>query len=366
MSQAQYNLHTKTDYLNRKMFLDPAGPVTIQRFEEVKYPKIAKFEETARGFFWQPEEISLTKDANDFKEASDAVKHIFTSNLLRQTALDSLQGRAPSQVFTPVVSLPELEALIYNWSFFETNIHSKSYSHIIRNIYNVPKDVFNTIHDTQEIIDMASSVGKYYDDLHRINCAKELGQPVEEIEHVRAIYMALHASYALEAFRFMVSFATSLAMVENKIYIGNGNIISLILQDELLHTEWTAWLINNVAKDDQDFVELEKECEAEVHALYMEVIQEEKMWAEYLFKLGPVIGLNANILKDFVDYTAFNRLKDIGIKYAGEHPKSSPIPWFNKHTNINKKQTALQENESTNYVIGVMSNEVSYDELPEL
>jgi len=159
MSQAQYNLATKTDYLHRKMFLDPAGPVTIQRFEEVKYNKLAKYEQEARGFFWVPEEISLSKDANDFKEASDTVKHIFTSNLLRQTALDSLQGRGPAQVFTPVVSIPELEALMYNWSFFETNIHSRSYSHIIRNIYNVPKDVFNTIHDTKEIVDMASSVG---------------------------------------------------------------------------------------------------------------------------------------------------------------------------------------------------------------
>jgi len=366
MSRAQYNLNTKTDYLNRKMFLDPAGPVTIQRFEEVKYPKIAKFEETARGFFWQPEEISLTKDANDFKEASDAVKHIFTSNLLRQTALDSLQGRAPSQVFTPVVSLPELEALIYNWSFFETNIHSKSYSHIIRNIYNVPKEVFNTIHDTQEIIDMASSVGKYYDDLHRINCAKELGQPVEEIEHVRAIYMALHASYALEAFRFMVSFATSLAMVENKIFIGNGNIISLILQDELLHKGWTAYLINQVIKDDSRFAAIKQECESEVYQLYVDVIREEKAWADYLFNKGPVIGLNANVLKDFVDYTAAGALKEIGIKYQGNSPKSTPIPWFNKHSDTSKKQTALQENESTNYVLGVMSESLDYDQLPSL
>ena len=231
MSKAQYNLNTKTDYLNRKMFLDPAGPVTIQRFEEVKYKKIADFDATARGFFWQPEEVSLTKDSNDFKEASDAVKHIFTSNLLRQTALDSLQGRGPTQVFTPVCSLPEVEALMYNWGFFETNIHSKSYSHIIRNIYNVPKDVFNTIHDTQEIVGMASSVGKYYDDLHRLNCLKEINGAVNEKEHIKAVWLALHASYALEAFRFMVSFATSLAMVENKIFIGNGNIISLILQD---------------------------------------------------------------------------------------------------------------------------------------
>jgi len=366
MSKAQYNLKTKTDYVNRKMFLDPAGPVTIQRFEEVKYNKVVDFEKTARGFFWVPEEISLTKDANDFKDASDAVKHIFTSNLLRQTALDSLQGRGPSQVFAPVVSLPELEALIYNWTFFETNIHSRSYSHIIRNIYNVPKEVFNTIHDTQEIVSMASSVGNYYDKLHIINCRKELGETIPEKDYIKAIWLALHASYALEAFRFMVSFATSLAMVENKIFIGNGNIISLILQDELLHKGWTAFLINQVVKEDPRFAEIKAECEQEVYQLYMDVIKEEKDWADYLFKLGPVIGLNATILKEFVDYTAVGALKDIGIKYNHPAPKSTPIPWFNKHSDTSKKQTALQENESTNYVIGVMSDAIDYDELPAL
>ena len=367
MSKQQYNLTTKTDYLNRKMFLDPEGPVTIQRFEEVKYNKIQKIEQTARGFFWVPEEISLSKDANDFKDASDAVKHIFTSNLLRQTALDSLQGRGPAQVFTPCVSLPELEALMYNWSFFETNIHSRSYSHIIRNIYNVPKEVFNTIHDTQEIVDMASSVGDYYDKLHELNCFKEINpKTVSEKSHIKAIWLALHASYALEAFRFMVSFATSLAMVENKIFIGNGNIISLILQDELLHKEWTAFMINQVVKEDPRFAEAKVECEAEVYQLYMDVIREEKTWADYLFNRGPVIGLNANILKDFVDYTAVGALKDIGIKYQSPAPRNTPIPWFNKHSDTSKKQSALQETESTNYVIGVMSESLDYDQLPNL
>ena len=366
MSKEQYNLNTRTDYLSRKMFLDPAGPVTIQRFEEVKYKKIADFEATARGFFWQPEEISLSKDANDFKDASDAIKHIFTSNLLRQTALDSLQGRGPTQVFTPVCSLPEVEALMYNWGFFETNIHSKSYSHIIRNIYNVPKDVFNTIHDTQEIISMASSVGKYYDDLHLINCQKESGETIDEQTHIKAIWLALNASYALEAFRFMVSFATSLAMVENKIFIGNGNIISLILQDELLHKGWTAYLINQVVKEDTRFAQAKIDCEQEVYGMYVDVIREEKQWADYLFKKGPVIGLNANILKDFVDYTAVDALKQIGIKYQQAAPRSTPIPWFNKHVDTSKKQTALQESESTNYVIGVMSEGIDYDALPAL
>jgi len=366
MSKAQYNLHTKTDYLSRKMFLDPAGPVTIQRFEEVKYQKLQKFDQTARGYYWTPEEISLTKDSPDFKDASDTVQHIFTGNILRQTALDSLQGRAPAQVFTPVCSIPELEAIMSNWSFFETNIHSRSYSHIIRNIYNVPKEVFNTIHDTKEIIDMASSIGNYYDALHTLNCKKELGIAVSEHEHIKAIWLALHASYALEAFRFMVSFATSLAMVENKIFMGNGNIISLILQDELLHKEWTAWIINQVIKEDSRFAKVKDECENEVRQIYEDVIREEKEWADYLFKKGPVIGLNANILKDFVDYTAVDSLKQIGLKYWNLAPKTTPIPWFNKHTDTSKKQTALQESESTSYVIGILTDHLDYDELPNL
>lgn len=366
MSKQQYNISKQTNYLKRTMFLDPEGPVTVQRFEEVKYPKLQKFEELARGFFWVPEEISLTKDKIDHKEASEAVKHIFTSNLLRQTALDSIQGRAPFQVFGPVISIPELEALMLTWSFFETSIHSKSYSHIIRNVYNVPKEEFNKIHDTAEIINMASNIGKYYDQLHVLNCEKELGKEVSVYAHKKAIWLALNASYALEALRFMVSFATSLAMVENRIYIGNGNIIGLILQDEILHTEWTAWMINNVAKDDSDFLPIIQETQDEIYSMYQDVVREEKEWAEYLFKKGVVIGLNTAILKDFVDFTAYTRLKEIGIKYLEDYPKTNPIPWINKHININKKQTALQESESTNYVIGAMSDAVDYSELPDL
>ena len=213
---------------------------------------------------------------------------------------------------------------------------------------------------------MASSVGKYYEQLHQHNCLVETGTPINEQNHINAIWKALNASYALEAFRFMVSFATSLAMVENKIFIGNGNIISLILQDELLHKEWTAWIINQVVKEDPRFAKAKEECEAEMYSMYMDVIREEKEWADYLFQKGPVIGLNAQILKDFVDYTASEALKVIGIKYQQPAPKSTPIPWFNKHVHTDKKQTALQENESTNYVIGVMGDTLNYDELPAL
>jgi ribonucleoside-diphosphate reductase beta chain len=215
-----YDISKPTNYLKRKMFLD--GEVTVQRYEEFRQPKIAKYEELQRGFFWVPEEISLTKDKMDHKDATPAIKHIFTSNLLRQTALDSIQGRAPVQIFSPVISIPELESLVLIWSMFETNIHSKSYSHIIRNVYSVPKEEFNKIHDTREIVDMAANIGRHYDALHDLNCRRAMGQDISMHDHKRAIWLALHASYALEAFRFMVSFATSLAMVENKIYIGNG------------------------------------------------------------------------------------------------------------------------------------------------
>jgi ribonucleoside-diphosphate reductase beta chain len=346
------------------MFLDKEGPVTIQRYDDYAYPQIAKYDEAARGFFWVPEEITLTKDKIDFKDASKAVRHIFTSNLLRQTMLDSIQGVGPIKIFEPVASVPELQSLVQTWSFFEV-IHSRSYSHIIRNIYNVPADEFNKIHGVPEIVSMAAGIDSHYDRLHVVNSKLAAGIEVSEHEHIKAIWMALIASYGLEAIRFMVSFATSLGMVENRIFIGNGNIISLILQDELLHTDWTAWLINRVVRDDPRFKAVKEEMKDEAYACMMAVIDEEKRWADYLFKEGVVIGLNANIMKSFVDWTAQSRLKDIGMTYhAGV--KSTPIPWFNKHLNTSKKQTALQESESVSYILSSMTNTINYNDLPAI
>ncbi len=371
----QFDISKPTNYLSRKMFLDPAGPVTLQRFEEVKYPKIDQFETLARGYYWTPEEIDLNKDKNDMKEATKAIRHMFTSNLLRQTTLDSEQGKTPAQIFAGVVSLPELEALMYAWSFFETNIHSRSYSHIIRNIYSVPKEVFETIHDTQPIVDMAASIGNFYNVVHRHNCQTETLQHFPELkdqlfvstyERKKAIWFALHASYALEAIRFMVSFATSLAMMENKIFIGNGNIICLILQDEVLHAQWTSYILKQLVKEDPDFAKIQAETIEETYAIYDAVIAEEKDWAKYLCKEGPVIGLNERILCDFTDYNAAEVLGEIGIKYRGSRPKSHPIPWFLKHKNIDSKQTALQESESVAYVLNAMTDVIHYNELPEL
>jgi ribonucleoside-diphosphate reductase beta chain len=311
-------------------------------------------------------------------------------NLLRQTALDSIQGRAPVQIFTPVCSVPEIEAWVQWWSAFE-QIHSESYSHIIRNIYQMPTEQFNAIHKTGPIIDMLSGIDKYYNTLHVFNShvvsiedykrqinenpkLKQVFGPVieylereelTEYKHIKAIYLALVASYGLEAIRFMVSFCTSLGMVENKLFIGNGNVISLILADELLHTDATAWILNNLVKNDQRFSQIAHDCREEVYDMLMSVVAEEKAWAKFQFQKGTVLGMNEQIMCNQVDWTAQERFKAIGIKYdAGI--KSAPLPWMNKHMNTNKTQTALQENESVSYLIGAMTSEINYDSLPRL
>lgn len=366
------NFNKQPDYSKRKMFLDPAGSVTVQRYDDFAYSKMDKFTKTQRGAIWVPDEVTLVLDKIDFTRADEATKFIFTQNVLRQTALDSRQGVMPMMIFTPVASIPETAAWALWWTAIE-QIHSESYSHIIRNIYNMPSDQFNAIHETKQILDMISNVDKYYDKLHVINSLMIIDQNApgligdvpSEHERVKAVWLALNASYALEAIRFMVSFSTSLGMTENKIFMGNGNIIALILADELLHADATAWMINVNVKDDERFRAIKEECKEEVYAMYMSVIAEEKAWADHIFQKGTVLGLNASIMKVFVDWTAQHRLKDIGIKYdAGV--KSTPLPWFNKHLNTNKKQTALQENESVSYVIGAMTSEINYDELPDL
>lgn len=367
------------NYSKRKMFLDPAGPVTIQRYEEYAYPKIAQFLEAQTGSFWVPDEVSLTRDQVDFKNSNKTTRHLYTSNILRQTALDSEQGRLPVQIFTPVASVPELEALVLWWSSFE-QIHSKSYSHIIKNIYNQPVEQFNAIHAIPEIVNMVAGIDKYYNALDLVNARKMLHRDfkargvdknilaaleVSEHEHVKAIYLALIASYGLEAIRFMVSFATSFAMVENRIFIGSGNIISLIAQDETLHTKWTAYIINQVIKDDPRFEQVANELRVEAYDMLMSVIAEEKEWAHYLFKEGSVIGVNEKSMCDHVDDIAQERLRDINIKYnAGI--KTTVYPWFKKHFNTNKKQSALQETESVSYIISNMTSDVEYADLPEI
>lgn len=364
MTISIYDISERPNYTQRNMFLD--GTVSIQRYDEFAYPKIAELAQEQRAAHWVPEEISLVKDKADFKQADEATRHLFTSNLLRQTALDSFQSKAPAQVFMPVCSIPELESLMNAWSYFE-ELHSRSYSYIIRNIYNVPSDQFNAIHDTQDIIDMASSIGKYYDILYTLNCQKHLGLEVNEHEHVKAIYMALIASYGLEANRFNVSFATSLAMGENGIFVGNTDEIRLIQQDEQVHTKWTKYIINTVCKDDPRFTEVKHELRKEAYDALIDVVDEEKKWADYLFSKGSVIGLNKKIFVDFVDWTAHNSFKDIGLKYKiRSDMKSTPLPWYDRSLNTNKQQNASQEKENANYIVGQYSAEVNHASLPDL
>jgi ribonucleoside-diphosphate reductase beta chain len=379
----------QTNYASRRMFLDPAGSVSIQRYDDFAFPRVNKFLLAQRGSFWQAGEMNLTHDKMDYAKADETTRFIFTQNLLRQTALDSIQGRAPVQIFTPVTSVPEAEAWVLWWSAFE-QIHSEAYSHIVRNIYNMPTEQFNAIHDTEEIVGMLSGIDRYYHALHEFNSAlttlaklrgevaatpaleillrpaiKHLEAQLTEEKHVKAVYMALVASYGLEAIRFMVSFSTSLGMNENKLFIGNGNIIKLILADETLHTEATAWIINELVRRDERFRAVAEAAREEVRDMLMGVIAEEKAWAKHQFQRGTVIGLTEAIMGAFVDWTAQERLRAIGVKYdAGV--KSTPLPWFNQYLNTNKQQTALQENESVAYFIGGLTSALRPDLLPEI
>lgn len=358
-----YDISSNPNYHSRKLWLD--GEVSVQRFDSVKYPKLDKYEEIARGYYWTPEEISLTRDKEDFKKANKAERHMYTSNLLRQTTLDSMQS--PYEVFGPCVSLPEVKNLLLNWTFFESNIHSRAYSHIIRNVYPNPSEVFDNIHNITPIVEMAASIGSYYNAVVEQNllmCSNDI--EYDRRAHKKAILFALHASYGLEAIRFIVSFATSIGMMENGMFVGNGAEISLILQDELLHTEWTADLLKLTKSSDPEFKALEEEFKDQIYKIYDDIINEEKEWAEYLFKEGVVVGLNARILCQFVDWTAKEKLSKVGIKYLGTAPRSHPIPWYLKHSEVDNKQTALQETESTSYVIGALTDTIELDNLPDL
>lgn len=368
------------EYAGRQMFLDPAGPVTIQRYDDYRYQRMVDYVKAQRGAFWIPDEVTLLKDRIDYEQASEAMRFIFTMQLLRQTALDSEQGRAPAQVFTPVCSLPEVEAWALWWTAFE-QIHSESYSHIIRNIYQVSKDQFNSLHEVDEILQMLSGIDKYYHELHVLNCKKvvtdELFEKnqlstevraaieVSEHDHIKAIYRALIASYGLEAVRFMVSFTTSLAMNENKFFMGNGNIIKLILADETLHTEATAWIINTIVKDDYRFREVAFELRDECQAMLTDIVEEEKRWAKFQFQKGNIFDLTEANMCLHVDRTANIRFSKIG--YSHPTTQIAPVyPWFESYLDSNNFQAALQETEGTDYLVDILTTFVNVDKLPAI
>ena len=348
----------KKSHLAKMMFLDEA--VDIQRYDEMRYPQMDKITDKQLGFFWRPEEVDISKDKKDFDALTDHEKHIFTSNLKRQIVLDSVQGRAPNLAFLPIVSLPEVENWIETWSFSET-IHSKSYTHIIRNIYADPGKIFDDILNIKEISNCADSISGYYDDLITAN-----NGPTNKMDHKRAIWMAMMSANALEGVRFYVSFACSWAFAELKKMEGNAKIIKFICRDENVHLASTTTMLKLLQKEDKDFAKISKEMEDESVRLYVDVIEQEKAWANYLFKDGSMIGLNGKLLSDYVEWIGCKRMRAIGLQCPYTVTQMNPLPWTEKWISGHNVQVAPQETEISSYVVGGVKQDVDTNTLSGL
>lgn len=345
----------KSNHLNRTAFFDT--PVDIARYDMVKYPQFKKLTEKQLGFFWKPEEVDLSRDGKDFSELSEHEQHIFTSNLKRQILLDSVQGRAPTMALLPICSLPELENWIQTWTFSET-IHSLSYTHVIRNVYPNPSVVFDEMLDIPEIMDCATDISKYYDELIELNEYRSGSRYAKlTYTHKEALWMCLNAINALEGIRFYVSFACSWAFAELKKMEGNAKIIKLIARDENLHLAGTQQLLKLLPQDDKDFEQIRRDCAGEVRDLFRDVVLQEKAWAKYLFNAGSIIGLNERLLCDYVDWIAAKRMTAIGVEPFTKSG-SNALPWTQKWIGGAEVQVAPQETEITSYVIGAVKNDV--------
>ena len=362
----------KVDTTKGQMFFGP--PLGVQRYDKFKYPIFDKLTKNQLGFFWRPEEVSLQNDRSDYQKLNATQKHIFTSNLKYQILLDSVQGRAPGMAFAPYCSLPELEGCMNIWQTMEM-IHSRSYTHIIKNVYPDPSEVFDKILDDDKILARAQSVTKAYDEF--INYAHEYDQsnmwkegwrdsPTSEWtlrDLKRKLYRAVANVYILEGVRFYVSFACSFAFGELKLLEGSAKIISLIARDESQHMTVTQNILNNWKKgDDPDMLEIVKEEEDYVYSMFQNSVEEEKLWAEYLFKDGSIIGLNDKLLQRYVEWTANRRLKSIGLKPIFDVPISNnPLPWTQHWLSSKGMQVAPQETEVESYLIGSIKQDVKKD-----
>jgi ribonucleoside-diphosphate reductase beta chain len=334
--------------------------VNIARYDKQRYSIFEKLTEKQLGFFWRPEEIDLSRDGKDFKALNDHEKHIFTSNLKRQILLDSVQGRAPSMAFLNICSLPELETWIQTWAFFET-IHSRSYTHIIRNIYSDPSKVFDEMMNIPEIVDCAGDISKYYDDLIMFNNSVADRGYIDEkakYEHKKYLWLCLNAVNALEGVRFYVSFACSWAFAEVKKMEGNAKIIKLIARDENVHLASTQQLLKILPKEDEDFARIQEETRAECIDMFYKVVEQEKAWARYLFQNGSMIGLNESLLCDYVDHIVAKRMGAIGLNVK---PGTNPLPWTQKWISGAEVQVAPQETEITSYIVGGVKKDVDAD-----
>ena len=349
-------------------------PLGIQRYDGFKYPVFDKLTQQQLGYFWRPEEVSLQKDRGDYQTLKDVQRHIYTSNLKYQIMLDSVQGRGPGMAFIPYCSLPELEACMEVWQFMET-IHSRSYTYIIKNVYSDPSEVFDKIINDERILERASSVTESYDDF--INDAQQYGQgnfwrqdwkgsPSTEYtikELKRKLYRAIANVNILEGIRFYVSFACSFAFGELKLMEGSAKIISLIARDENQHLVLTQNIINNWRKgDDPDMKVIIKEEEEWTYKMFDRCVNEEKSWANYLFKDGSMIGLNDKLLHQYVEWIANKRLKAIGLKPQYDIPLSqNPLPWTQQWISSKGLQVAPQETEVESYVVGGIKQDVKKD-----
>jgi len=351
--------------LTAKIFLDENGGPKIARYDQIKYPRIERMLRSQIGFYWVPEEIDLTQDRNDFRRLSESDQHIFTSNLYRQIVLDTEQSKSPSTAFLPLATLPEVEAFIEAWSFFES-IHNRSYSHIIRNIYSNPSEVFDKVLDIDEVVDCAESISYYYNELERHN-VEWARTGIVTYEHKKAIWRALVAVNALEGLRFYVSFACSWNFAQLKKMMGNANIIRLICRDENVHLMFTQYLLNVLPRDDKDFAKIRDELEGECVSIYQDVVEQEKQWAGYLFKHGSMIGLNERIACQYIEWLCNKRMPAINLRspYKGKDgATSNPLPWTEQWISSKDVQNANQENENTSYVIGGLkpdSNKVNVE-----
>jgi ribonucleoside-diphosphate reductase beta chain len=334
-------------------------PVNIARYDKQRYSIFEMLTEKQLGFFWRPEEVDLSRDSKDFKALNEHEKHIFTSNLKRQILLDSVQGRAPSLAFLPICSLPELETWIQTWAFSET-IHSRSYTHIIRNVYPDPSRVFDEMLEIQEIADCAADISKYYDQLITANNQDALFDQDKRslYAHKKKLWLCLNAVNALEGVRFYVSFACSWAFAEVKKMEGNAKIIKLIARDENVHLASTQNLLKILPKEDPDFQQIQEETRDECIELFYNVVAQEKAWAHYLFQNGSMIGLNEQLLCDYVDHIAAKRMGNIGLNgKAGPNP----LPWTQKWIAGSDVQVAPQETEITSYINGGVKKDVDAD-----
>ena len=362
-----FDITDKTHHTKKLAFLDNSGPAPIQRYDVLKYRQFEKLTTQQLGFFWQPQEVDLLRDAKDFKELTDFEKHIFTSNLKRQIILDSVQGRSPNLAFLPLATIPELETWIETWAFNET-IHSRSYTHIIRNVYSNPSEVFDEILKIEPIINCAKDISKYYDDLieaslwyqtlgvgkHTVN-GKEIVVDMYELK--KKLWLCLNSVNALEGIRFYVSFACSWAFAELKKMEGNAKTIKLIARDENIHLGSTQTLLKLLPQDDPDYAKLKEETLADCEAMFLQAAQQEKDWAEYLFKDGSMIGLNKQLLCDYVDWLTCKRMTAVGL-HCGIKTGSNPLPWTAKWIAGADVQVAPQETEISSYVVGGTKQDV--------